>query len=283
MIKAMIKSLILLLMLVVCNFSAAFAAEKNAMGTITGKILLKSGKALSNGKVYFFKEGSGPPPSQSKYWRTPDEIVETDAEGRFTMNLAEGRYYFSAIKKMTKDLIGPPVEGDYVYPDSRADLPQGQSIYAVIKNQKTDVGVIAEAVVYKKRAAKIEEKITAIEGTVVDSNGKPVAGAIAFAFPTSKIIGKPSFVSERTGNDGKYLLKVYPGGTYYIKIRTTLKGNHPEEGEIIGVVGKDKPSAVSLKTGEILRGINIVGSAFTNLERKNPSKNKQINSFGNKL
>lgn len=279
----MIKYFIFLLIFLTFNFATSFATEKTAMGTITGKILLKSGKALSNGKVYFFKEGSGPPPLQSKYWRTPDEIVETDAEGRFTMNLAEGRYYLSAIKKMTKDLIGPPVEGDYVYPDSRTDLPQDQSMYVVTKNQKTDVGVISEAVVYKKKTTNIEKNITAIEGTVVDSVGKPVAGAIAFAFLTSKIIGKPAFVSERTGDDGKYLLKVSQGGTYFIKIRTTLKGSHPEAGEVIGVFGKDKPEALTLKTGEVLRGINIVGTAFTNLERKTPSKNKQINNFGTKL
>ena len=279
----MIKHITYVMILLAFNSIASFAADKVAMGSITGKFLLKNGGAMSNGKVYFFREGSGAPPSQSKYWRTPDEIAEIDNEGRFTANLAEGSYYISAIKKATKDLIGPPIEGDYVYPDSRKSLSPEQLLYGVTKNQKTDVGVIAEAVLFKKHSANSEDKITAIEGTLTDSKGSPVSSAIAFAFLTSKVIGKPTFVSERTGKDGKYLLKVSQGGTYFVKLRTALKGSHPEPGEIIGVFGKDKPAPVTLKTGEVLRDINIVGKTFSNLDGKNSSKNKRTFNFGNQL
>jgi len=252
-----------------------FAAENPNTGSMTGRITLKNGEPLSEGKIFFFRVGSGPPPSQSRYWRTPDEIAIIDSNGSFRVKLIEGKYYISATKKQTKDLIGPPVEGDYVYPDSRKDLKDDQQLYAVTKGGTTDIGTIAEAVPFRKKPVTTHEETTAIAGTIKDSEGKPVSGAIAFAYLTPTVTGKPFYVSERTGKDGKYLLRVAEGGAYYIKIRTTLTGGHPETGEILGTYGKDKPSPVTAVAGKITAGIDITGKTFTSPKRKDPSRKQQ--------
>lgn len=267
------KYTILLLLLfgsVFCS-SPVISAEKINTGTITGRITLKDGTPLSGGKVLFFKEGLALPPSQSKYWRTPDEITMIDDKGTFTADLKEGDYYISAMKKLSKDLIGPPVDGDYVYPERRKDLKSDQQLYFVNKGKVTNIGTIAEAVPFRKKTAILPEGITAIQGIILDAEEKPVLGAIAMAFISSSVTGKPFYVSERTGKDGKYLLRVGEGGTYYIKIRTTLKGKHPEPGEIIGVYGKNMPEPVTVLTGKITTGIDVKGKIFDMDERRKPS------------
>jgi hypothetical protein len=256
--------------------SPAFPAEHAVTGTMTGRFTLNNGEPLSDGKVYFFRVGSGPPPSQSSYWRTPDEIAPMDREGTFTAGLPEGSYYIAATKKQTRDLIGPPVEGDYVYPYSRKELTVDRQVYTVKRGETTDIGTIADAVPFRKKAVAAREGTTAIAGTITDSAGKPVSGAIAFAYPTPVVTGKPQYVSERTGSDGKYLLRVGEGGTYYIKIRTTLTGGQPETGEILGTYGKDGPHPVTAVTGEITTGIDITGKTFSRLTRTDPSRRRQL-------
>lgn len=267
---------LLLLAALTLGASPAFPAEQAVTGTMTGRFTLKNGEPLSDGKVFFFRVGSGPPPSQSSYWRTPDEIAPMDRTGTFTVGLPEGRYYIAATKKQTRDLIGPPVEGDYVYPYSRKELTDDRQIYTVTKGATTDIGTIADAVPFRKRAAASLEGATAIAGTITDPEGRPVSGAIAFAYPTPVVTGKPLYVSERTGSDGTYLLRVGEGGTYYVKIRTTLTGGQPETGEVLGTYGKDGPLPVTAVAGEVTTGIDITGKTFSRLTRKDPSLKRQL-------
>ncbi len=229
-------------------------------GAIAGIVLYPDGRPLAGGKMVFFREGSGPPPCPSRFFRPPEEVAGIGDGGTFEALLPEGRYYISAVKKRTDDLVGPPEEGDYVYP-SPADLQGGQKIYVVKKGERTDIGT-AKAVPFERSSLALRDDVTAIEGTIRGPDGRPVPGAVAFAFPTKNLVGRPLFVSERTGSDGRYLLRVGEGGTYYVKIRTSRKGGHPEDGELIGFHGKDRPAPVALKTGEVVKGIDVQGRSF---------------------
>jgi hypothetical protein len=242
----------------------ALATTVKSTGILTGHLLTKTGEPLAGGKVHFFREGSGPVPSQILYWRTPDEIVSIDKEGRFSIKLSEGRYFISAIKKCLKDEMGPPVAGDLVYPESRKELAKELQTFEVTGGKQTDIGTISEAVPFIKHGDEISAALTAIEGTVIDPNGKPIAGALIFGFQSKNLIGKPLYVSERTGVDGKYSLKVAKGGDYYLKSRTSLTGGKPVLGEHIGFYGTGLAKPVAVKTGEKIVGVEITAKPLSN-------------------
>ena len=249
----------LALAFVFCTAITVCAAEVKT-GTITGKMMIKNGGPLANGVVFFFNEASGPPPSPEKYWRVPDEIAGTDGEGNFKALLVEGKYYLGASKRTTGQEVGPPQEGDYFLPVmEEKGIPK---TYRVDKGKVTDIGTIAEAVPFTKATIKTQNGITSIEGTITDTDGKPLERAMVFAFLTPAMVGKPLFVSERTGTDGKYLLRVNQGGTYYLKIRDVYGGGAPKVGGIMGGYGQDKPYPVTVKTGTAVKGIDIKGIRF---------------------
>lgn len=235
-------------------------AEDVKTGTISGKMKIKNGGPLANGVVFFFNEASGPSPSPEKYWRVPDEIVGTDGEGNFKAVLVEGKYYLGASKRKSGQEVGPPQEGDYFLP---AMEEKGVSkTFRVDKGKVTDIGTIADAIPFSKAIIKTQNGITAIEGTITDAEGNPLERAMVFAFLTPAMVGKPLFVSERTGKDGKYLLRVNQGGDYYLKIRDVYGGGAPKVGEIMGGYGQDKPVPVAAKTGTTVKGIDIIGIRF---------------------
>jgi len=249
---------------------AGLKAVEITTGTVSGKILGKNGESMSGGKILLFRADSGPPPARIKYWRTPDEIVDVNSDGGFKAKLAAGSYYMAALRRISSESIGPPSEGDWIYPDSRESLKKEQQIYVVKKGQNTDIGIIKDLIVLGKDSDISAAGITAIEGVVSDIHGNPVEDAIAFAYNTPDLTGKPLFTSARTGKDGKYLLRVSEGGKYYIKIRNTREGGHPVDGEIIGQYGNDRPSEVTVKSGVVKKGIDIVGRRFDSLMSGGP-------------
>lgn len=250
--------LILLLMLVCCTVNMAFAEEVKT-GSLSGKVMIKDGVPMANGVVFIFNSSSGPPPSSDKYWRVPDEIVKTDVEGKFVAKLADGTYYIGAIQRKSGEDIGPPHEGDMFLPFHGEGSAKA---HVVVNGSETDLGIITGALPFKKSSIKLKDGVTAIEGKVTDSRGKPVEHAFVFAFLTPAMVGKPLFVSERTGKDGKYILRVHQGGDYFLKIRNTYGGGAMKAGEIMGSYGQEKPVAVKARTDEIVKGINITGIRF---------------------
>ncbi len=231
------------------------ASQEAGNGAITGQLLIKGGGPLSGGTVFLFNDAAGPPPSQEKYWRIPDYIEPIDDAGRFTVELPAGKYYLGAIKRTAGDKIGPPREGDYFYIDR--DEKGSPKAYTVGKGQKIDIGVISEAAPFSRTVVKLKDGITAIEGAVLDTAGKPIEGALVYAFLSPSMVGKPLFVSDRTGKDGKYFLRVHEGGKYYLKVRDLYGGGPPDKGSIIGSYGEESLVAVTVKRGDITKGIDI--------------------------
>lgn len=273
------KTFILAAICLLFSYASGASSEEVLTGTITGKILGKNGESLSGGKVVLFRAESGPVPSHTHYWRIPDEIVDINDDSAFAANLAEGKYFLAAIRKSTNESIGPPQEGDLIYPFRRKDLKASQESYIVSKGTNTNVGVIAEAVPFKMDPVGSDTRITSIQGTVRDTQGNPVSDGIVFAYLKPKFTGKPLFSSDRTGKDGKYSLRVSEGGRYYIKTRNTREAGHPNEGEIIGVYGNDAPLAVSVRTGETTTGIDVVGKQFVKQKSNGSSKMKSWGSL----
>ncbi len=245
---------------ILCIVTVAFAQGVNK-GIIAGQLMIKGGAPLAGGQVLFFNDASGPPPSQVKYWRVPDYIAQIDEGGRFSIELPAGKYYLGAIKRMSGEKVGPPADGDYLF--SSADEKGSPKSYVVKNGEKIELGVISEAVPFQKRAAVPGAEITAIEGAVSNTEGKAVEGALVSAQLTPLSTGRrPLFISERTGKDGHYILRVHDGGDYYLRVRNTHDKGPPAAGEMIGAYGGKEPRAVVIKKGQIIRGIDITVARF---------------------
>ncbi|HAM49459.1 MAG TPA: carboxypeptidase regulatory-like domain-containing protein [Nitrospiraceae bacterium] len=237
------------------SFAGELPAVKNQKkGTVIGRIMIKDGGPLSGGQVLFYRVSAGPPPASEKYDRTPDVVRDMDADGRFRVELQPGKYYFGAVKRLSGERIGNPQEGDYVY--RSVDEKGKPKEYVVEEGKILDLGTISEAVPLKAGRLSKNSVTTAIEGVVVDMDGNPVQNAVVVAFLSPTVGGKPIFVSDATGEDGKYLLRVTEG-TYYLRVRNQFASGPPEPGQIVGFYGEGSPAPVSVKDGEIKKGIGF--------------------------
>ena len=251
--------LICLLFSLILTTGVVFAEEAKT-GVISGQMMLKDGGPMTGGIVSLFNETSGPPPDPEKYWRVPDHIVKLDNNGRFTAEVVEGHYYIGAIKR--KDGIvdsGPPQEGDYLF--AVQDDKATQKSYVVKAGRSVDIGVISGVAPFKGPGKHKDN--SSVEGKVVDADGKPVKGALVYAFRTASEVGKPVFISDyKTGAEGKYILRVAGDNKYFLKVREVYGGGPPFAGESIGSYGEKEPIAVSVKKGETLKDINIKITKF---------------------
>jgi len=239
--------------------SGSASAQEQGTGRFSGRLLTKDGKSLSGGLVYFFTE-DGPKPDPERYWRIPDHLAKIGGvKGKFSVELPEGNYYVGAIKRAAgKTENGPPQVGDYFY--KALDAKGKPKLFTVKKGKTLNIGTLPEAIRFTGLVAGSTP--SAIEGRVRFSDGKPVAGALVFAFLSDEMKVKPAFASYATGTDGKYILRVHEGGDYFLRVRDHYGGGPPETGALMGTFGGEAPAAVSVRTGETTTGIDITVDRF---------------------
>ena len=251
--------LLMLLGVAVCT------AEQNDPGEICGRWVTSAKAPVAGGLALFFNDALGPPPLPERYWRAADETVGMDADGRFTAQLPPGEYFLGTMKRKRGNDRGPLREGD-LYTLTR-DEKGKPKLFSVKSGQKIDAGVITDGLTYRKEYNM--EGITAIQGRVTDEKGNPAEGTLVFAYATPEMTGRPLHVSDPTEKDGAFLLRLSLGGNYYLKIRDNYGGGQPEPGEMMGGYGEQlAPTAVSVATGSITKGIEIKGRRFTGRGRK---------------
>ncbi len=231
------------------------------LGRITGRLLTLHGrKPLAGGTVYFFN-AAGPPPSRDMYWRVPDKTAPIDAEGKFSVELPVGMYYMGAVKRASgKKELGPPRNRDLFFGAEKKNGKPRE--FQIKKDEVLDVGTFADAAPFKRKTKGLKG-ITAIEGRIYGQDGKPVKGVIVFAYIKSAMSGRPLFVSDKTGPDGKYMLRVNKGGVYYLRARNQYGGGKPKSGSLIGNYGysdlaiKKKGIGIAVETRQIVGSKDI--------------------------
>lgn len=231
------------------------APRSDSPGIVIGKILIKRGLPLTGGMVFFYDALTGPSPFKNEVHRVPTLRIDTDTDGKFKAELPPGKYYMKAVKMLAAKKAGLQ-DGDYVFfgQNDNGDAKE----YIVTSGAILDIGVISGMVQFKKGQEIIS---TAIEGLITDMEGKPVEGVHVLAFTASEPTRKPLFFSQRTGPDGKFVLRVSEG-TYYLRVRNELKGGSPAVGEFVGIAGDKTPAPVSVGDREIKKGINIIVRRF---------------------
>jgi hypothetical protein len=108
-----------------------------------------------------------------------------------------------------------------------------------------------------KETAKFDKGITAAEGLVVDSEGVPAPGVVVLAFTVPPAKERPLYISDRTGKDGKFILRIKDGGSYILRARD-IYGKDPAAADASTFEYEDSPPVpVSLKKGERMQGVTL--------------------------
>jgi hypothetical protein len=247
----------ILIMLLWCS---TVIASENVTGGIAGAWIPPTIGPISGGIIYAFRTDSGPPPDIDGSRRVPDGIAITKDDGKFSLELEEGTYYLSSWKKVDGPAPGPPQDGD-LHALSRDD--KGEPVkYTVKRGLTTDNVILRQASVFKSPTINISTGMTAITGTLKTFEGAPMADAIVQVYTNQEVKGKPSYVSYKTGKDGKYIVKIDQEGTYYLTVRAKYSGGRPENGETLGIYGGEAAQPVVVKKQSVIKDIDIQVGQF---------------------
>ncbi len=236
---------ILSLFLLLLAFSGCSDPPPGETGAITlGKVQGRVLAPLEGTYLYIYKQGMdlyGPAFAVSR---------ATGPDGAFEMQLPEGDYLAVARKRQNGDAFGPVVAGDH----------KSEFLNLRVRGEVSELTVIAPVKEGDNRRLTAEAEVseTGLSGQIRDADGQPLEGARVHVYDHVQMSERPKYVSEKTGPDGRYLLYLPEGGTYYLAARDKF-GGPPKLGDLYGRYdqGTIEPSAVVVRQGEILQDINI--------------------------
>jgi hypothetical protein len=177
----------------------------------------------------------------------------TGADGRFELSLPPGRYLFVARKRQGGETGGPVAGGDF------RSQPVGP--VQVEAGKPVDLSFLVEEKSGESKNLPVREQGdtgTGLTGRVLDADGKPVAKARVHVYAYVQMSERPKFVSNETGPDGRYVVFLPEGGTYYLAARDRF-GGPPKLGDLYGRYedGTIDPSGVVVRAGEVLKDVDI--------------------------
>lgn len=239
------RSLVLLALLVTlvggCSDSRTpEGSAGNEMGRIKGMVVTP----LEGTYLYVYKKG------MDLYGPAFTVSEATGPDGAFDLALPEGEYIVVARKRVSGDTAGPVLAGDN----------KSEFINLTVKGDMGELSILAPVKAGDERKLTGEAAVTktGISGRITDSDGNPVEGARLHVYDHVQMSERPKFVSEKTGPDGRYLLYLPEGGTYYLAARDKF-GGPPKLGDLYGRYdqGTIEPSAVVVREGEIFPDVDI--------------------------
>lgn len=175
------------------------------------------------------------------------EALQTDKEGRFTINLPVGRYSLVARKRADGSRSGALAPGDLnaSYPGNPVEVRSGQIL---VLNDFALTRVDAEVHAQRQADGVFAKTETLLRGQVVDADDLPVGDVYVFAYLDSRMVGKPVHMSVPTAADGRFSLFLSDGGTYYIGARSAF-GGPLEPGEWVGTFDGQADHSVTVTRG----------------------------------
>jgi hypothetical protein len=205
--------------------------------------LMINGQPLAHAFVYVYTEKTGGLMGPSY-----GTAVQSDVDGRFTVNLPPGRYFLAARQRADGSRVGEVTGGDLngVYPGNPIEVNKGQIL---------DLGdfplqpVDADRNRQRRAEGRFVVTDTALSGRVVDADREPVAGISVFAYLDSRMVGKPTYLSAPSDGDGRFVIYLGEGGTYFLGARGSL-GGPLEPGERVGTYDGDPRHAVAVERGQ---------------------------------
>jgi hypothetical protein len=228
---------VLLVSPLVCQAAGVPGYMKERMGTLSGQVMTDDGNPVPGGVVSFFDAQKGIPPLIADMHRIPDMIGRMGPEGRFTIKLLPGSYYMGAMLITDSGRgPGPPQKGETFYfaKDTSGEL----RTFTISTKEEKDAGVIIGAA---PETFPLVKSLVTIEGRLLKEDGKPFIGGVVL-IKSDMNNQRPDFVSQRTGEDGKFRIQLPPDTTYYLLGRERSVGR-PVPGSYVGTYGSN--SAIS--------------------------------------
>jgi len=177
----------------------------------------------------------------------------TDGSGAFSFEyLPESSYFVVARKRGAGAGPGPLAEGDLFgyYVDNPVQVSGGTAVEIVLElvSKGKDVG---------NADGRPRPSGTRIAGRITDGTGGVVRDVYAFAYD-EKVMAhkKPAFISQVVDEQGRYVINLSRGGTFYIGARSTY-GDSPAKGEWYGRYDGTPDHGVTIEAGAGAEGIDI--------------------------
>lgn len=219
---------------------AAERGESSGKGRLQGQVTMP----LENVRLYVYK------PGMDLYGPAFAISPATGNDGQFSLELPDGEYVVVARRRAKGEETGPVVAGD-----NRSEF-----IKVSVKGGLVEMQISAPLKIGDQRnfTGDLDETKTGLAGQVLDSDGEPVEAARVHVYDHVQMSERPKFVSEKTGPDGRYLIYLPAGGTYYLAARDKF-GGPPKLGDLYGRYDKGtiEPSAVVVKQGQLLKQVDI--------------------------
>ena len=239
-------AVLLLLCVLLAVVTGCKGDEPEALGSTSGKGQLQGQitMPLEAVRLYVYK------PGMDLYGPAFAISSATGSDGRFSLELPDGDYVVVARKRTGGDETGPVVAGD-----NRSEFMPVSVRGGVVEMQISAPVKIGDQ---RNFGGEVDETGTGLSGKVVDSDGLPVEAARVHVYDHVQMSERPKFVSEKTGPDGRYLIYLPAGGTYYLAARDKF-GGPPKLGDLYGRYDKGtiEPSAVVVKEGQLLKQVDI--------------------------
>lgn len=236
----------LLLLAVLVGLAGCGSDESAAVPGSSGKGRLQGqvSAPLEGVRLYVYK------PGMDLYGPAFAVSPATGSDGRFDLELPDGDYVAVARKRLGGEETGPVVAGD-----NRSEFLQVSVRGGVVEMQVSAPVKIGDQ---RNFTGDVDVSKTGLAGQVVDSDGQPVEGARVHVYDHVQMSERPKFVSEKTGPDGRYLIYLPAGGTYYLAARDKF-GGPPKLGDLYGRYDKGtiEPSAVIVNHGQLLQPVDI--------------------------
>lgn len=217
----------------------------DVMGGVEGTVVTEGGP-LAGAAVAFYLDASS-------RFRGPAYLeVESDEKGRFETMISPGRYFIVVRRRRGGEgSFGPLKVGDHF----------GYYAYnPVFVGSGERLALRVGAVEVLRRSGWTEPSTlrSRVSGTVRDAGGGPLAGYRVFLHALPEMLGKPDFVSDPTGEDGRYEIWAEREGIYYLGAREEI-GRARREGEVVGYYeGRPDHSVTVVMDGREMGGLDVV-------------------------
>ena len=213
--------------------------------------LLSAGQPVTGATVYVYTEDASGLMGPSY-----GESVQSDASGQFQVDLPAGRFFFAARKRSGGSRMGEPDAGDLnaVYPNNPIEVKAGSyTDLPDLMMTPVDASVRAE----RLAEGKFDATPTWFSGRVTNQDGRPISDIYVFAYLDSRMVGKPTYISAATDDQGHYRLNLGSGGTYYLGARSTF-GGPLEPGEWVGTFDARADHSVEIEANSEQKLADIV-------------------------